>query len=266
MNLTTIVLRSGSRPSCARSCWFSAGCGTRSHPEPDSGPIAVPPFGGEELPPDEAVAQVEKAKGGTIALDDGAQVTLPPESPHTGRDGVRSAPRRRTPGVPVPSSIIGRAYELALEGADMSGRRPNSACPCRPASPPTNTHVTPYRWTGRLWERVTGPRCHGRDPVRREQARHLCAARRRWRLADAALALVKPETLPGQQSIPLTVVGQYRYLRDPGSARRARARQARAQAGLVGRRRAGSGRSRAWTRPSTRRRSTSSRTRRRARG
>ncbi len=82
--------------------------------------------------------------------------------------------------------------------------------PLPPGVTPDQYEVAPYRWTGRLWERVTARDVTGgvqfgvNEPGTFALLGH-------WRLADATVALVKPDTAPGQQSIPLTVVGQYRY-------------------------------------------------------
>ena len=81
--------------------------------------------------------KVDRRKGGTISLDDGAQATLPPGS-LTEDATVTFRTASQTPGVPVPSSILGQAYELAVDGADMTGVA-LVRLPLPPGSPPTST-------------------------------------------------------------------------------------------------------------------------------
>jgi hypothetical protein len=189
---------------------LATGC-NRVAPTPTPAPVA-PPFSREELPPDEAIADVESARGGAIALQDGAQATLPPGAlAQDARVTFRTA--TDTPGVPIPSSILGQAYELAVDGSEMTGVA-LIRLPLPPGVTADQYKIAPYRWTGRLWERVATRETVGGVQFGVGEP-GLFALLGEWRLADAALALIKPDTLPGQQSIPMTVVGQYRYAAVP---------------------------------------------------
>lgn len=186
-----------------------AGCGTGT-PTPAPTPVAivVPPFGEEQLEPEEAVVEVERAQGGTISLQGGAQVTLPADSLASNATVIfRTA--TNPPAVPVPASRLGQAYELLIDGSELTGVA-SLRLPLPPGVTPDQYEIAPYRWTGRLWERVTARETTGGVQFGVDEP-GIYALHGRWRLADASLALVKPETIPGQQSIPLTVVGQYRY-------------------------------------------------------
>lgn len=170
--------------------------------------VVVPPFGAEQLEPDEAVVQVDKGKGGTISLRDGAEATVPAGSLAADAT-VTFRTAASPPAVPVPSSMIGQAYELQIDGSELTGVA-SVRLPLPPGVTSDQYEVAPYQWNGRLWERVTTR--GGTGDVEFGVAQPgTYALLGRWRLADASLALVKPETPPAQQSIPLTVVGQYRY-------------------------------------------------------
>ena len=167
--------------------------------------------------PDEAVVQVDKAKGGTISLQGGAQLTLPPGS--LSEDAtVTFRTAASPPPAPIPQSLTGQAYEMAIEGAgaappDLSGIA-LVRLPLPPGVTPDQYEVGAYRWTGRLWERITGRDVTGAVQFGVNEPGTF-ALLGKWRLADATVALVKPDIPPGQQSIPLTVVGQYRYAAIP---------------------------------------------------
>ncbi len=194
----------------ALAVFLLAGC-NRAAPTPTPAPV-VPPFSRDELPADAAVAQVEANRGGAIALLDSAQVTLPPGGLSADAQ-VTFRTATDTPGVPIPSSILGQAYELVVEGAELTGVA-LIKLPLPPGVTPDQYKIAPYRWNGRLWERVATRESAGGVQFGVSEP-GVFALLGEWRQADAALALVKPETLPGQQSIPLTVVGQYRYAAVP---------------------------------------------------
>jgi hypothetical protein len=180
---------------------------SRATPTPTPAPI-VPPFTRDELRADAAVAEVQATRGGTIALNDGAQATLSPGA-LVGDATVTFRTATDTPGVPIPSSILGQAYELAVDGSEMSGVA-LIRLPLPPGVTPDQYKIAPYRWTGRLWERVATRESAGGVQFGVPEP-GVFALLGEWRLADAALALIRPDTPPGQQSIPMTIVGQYRY-------------------------------------------------------
>jgi hypothetical protein len=187
-----------------------AGCKGASTPTaaPTPGTALVAPFSTEQAEPDEAVVQIQKDKGGTITLQDGAQVTVPAGA-LTEDASVRFKTAINPPAAPVPLSILGRGYELTIDGAELTGAA-LLKLPLPPGVTPDQYEVGAYRWSDRLWERVTAKNLTGaiQSGVNEPGTVALLG---KWRLADAAIALVKPETTPGQQSIPLTVAGQYRY-------------------------------------------------------
>lgn len=193
----------------AAALLFLSGCrGGSSTPSPTPGSVVVPPFGTEAPTPDEAVVQVEKTQGGTVTLQDSAQVTVPANG--LAEDAtVTFRTATAAPAAPVPLSILGQAYELVVDGAELTGLA-QLRLPLPPGVTPDQYDVAAYRWTGRLWERVTERAVTGGIQFG-VNGPGMFALLGRWRLADAALALIKPETAPGQLSIPLSIVGQYRF-------------------------------------------------------
>jgi len=186
---------------------FVAGC-SRSTPAPTPAPEIVPPFSRDEVVPDEAVVEVDREKGAALALQDGAQVTLPPGALiQNATVTLRTA--RQIPAAPIPLSIIGTAYEVLIDGSELTGVA-LLRLPLAPGVTSDQYELAPYRWTGRAWERVATRELSG-DVQVGVDAPGTFAVLGRWRLADATIALIKPDTLPGQQSVPLTVVGQYRF-------------------------------------------------------
>ncbi len=184
-----------------------AGC-SRSTPTPTPAPAIVPPFSREDIAPDEAVAEVDREEGATLALQDGAQVTLPPGAlVQNATVTLRTA--HQIPAAPIPLSIIGTAYEVLIDRSELTGVA-LLRLPLSPGVTSDQYDLAPYRWTGRTWERVTTRDLSGGVQFG-VNAPGTFAILGRWRLADASIALIKPETLPGQQSVPLTVAGQYRF-------------------------------------------------------
>lgn len=185
---------------------LAAGC-ARSTPSPTPAPAVVPPFGEVEVASDEVTIDVVAADGAAAALDGGAELRLPPGS--LAQDARVSFRTVAAPPPPVPSSIIGAAYDLEVDGSELTGVV-QVRLPLPAGVTGDQYQVAPYRWTGRLWERITAREANGGVQFG-VSAPGVFAILGSWRLADASLALVKPETLPGQQAVPLTVVGQYRY-------------------------------------------------------
>ena len=192
--------------ACALLIWV-VGC-SRSTQTPTPPPAIVPPFSRDKTAPDEAVAEVDKEEGATIELQDGAQVTLPPGAlAQNATVTLRTA--QQAPAAPIPLSITGTAYEVLIDGSELTGVA-LLRLPLSPGVTSDQYELAPYRWTGRTWERVTTRDLSGGVQFG-VNAPGTFAVLGRWRLADASIALIKPETLPGQQSVPLTVVGQYRF-------------------------------------------------------
>ena len=184
----------------------SAGC-ARNQPTPTPPPMVVPPFSQGEIGADEIVIDVAAADGGSAALTGGAALTLPPDA--LAQDARVTFRTVAAPPAPIPSSIIGAAYELEIDGSELTGVA-QVRLPLPAGVTLDQYQLAPHRWTGRLWERVTARDTNGGVQFG-VSAPDVFAILGSWRLADATLALVKPETLPGQQAVPLTVVGRYRY-------------------------------------------------------
>lgn len=146
-------------------------------------------------------------QGGTIMLDDGAGLTIPPGALAT--DTKVTFGPGSSPIVPVPNALLGRGYDFALDGGELTGvALLTLPLPADVTSPPYD--VAPYRWNGKAWERLKGRA--SADGIQFGANRPgIYALLGRWSLADAAVALARSGTTPGQQSVPLSATGQYRY-------------------------------------------------------
>ncbi len=184
-----------------------AGCrGRGSTPTPvGTAPTDVTPAA---LPAVESVALIEPDRGGIVALNDGAQVTIPPQA-LSAEQTVTLKAIGELPSVPIPRSLIGRAYELALDGGELTGVA-LLKLPLPPEVTAGPYDVTPYRWNGKTWERITG-RITSDGVQFGTNLPGVYALQGQWNLAEATLALDQSETPPGQQTVPLAVTGQYRY-------------------------------------------------------
>ncbi len=160
------------------------------------------------LPAAEAIKLVEPETGGVVALADGAEVSLPPQS-LASKAAVTLRVKASAPVAPVPYSLVGQAYELALEGGALTGvallRFP------LPAQLATDQYdIAPYRWTGSNWVRINGRRA-GTAIQFGANTPGLYALLGQWNLADATLALIRPATEPDQATVSLIAAGVYRY-------------------------------------------------------
>jgi hypothetical protein len=183
------------------------GCrGRGSTPSPvGTAPTDITPAA---LPAVESAALIEPDRGGVVALNDGAQVTFPPQALSAAQTVTLKAVGE-PPSVPIPRSLIGRAYELALDGGELTGVA-LLKLPLPPEVTAGPYDVTPYRWNGKTWERITG-RIISDGVQFGTNLPGMYALQGQWNLADATLALDQSETSPGQQTVPLAVTGQYRY-------------------------------------------------------
>ena len=178
-----------------------------------------------------SVAEFEPDKGGVMALEDGALLTLPPQA-LPAKSRVSFEVNIASPVVPVPRSLVGRAYEFGLDrgGADR-GR--SCALPLPAEVTASQYDIAPYRWNGKTWERVNGRATA--DGIQFGAGRPgIYALQGQWTAADATLALTKPETPPGQQTTPLVAVGQYRYSILPALTRGIRPGAPDAETGHLG--------------------------------
>jgi hypothetical protein len=183
------------------SCQGRAPDATKTTAAPAPGMVA-------DLPVVDASGVVKAAQGGAIALDDGAHLTVP--------QGALSSDARVTftsvgsaPIIPVPRALLGRGYDFALDGGELTGvALLTLPLPAEIASPPFD--VAPYRWNGKAWERLNGRATPGGIQVGVNRP-GVYALQGQWSLADAVVALARSETTPGQQSVPFSVTAQYRY-------------------------------------------------------
>ena len=146
--------------------------------------------------------------GGLITLDDSAQLALPPGSLSAESKATFGA-SKTVPVVPIPRSLLGQAYDFALDGGELTGVALLSL-PLPVEVAPPQYDVAPYRWNGKTWERING-RAAANGIQFGASRPGTYALLGQWSLADGLLALARPETAPGQQSVPLEVTGQYRY-------------------------------------------------------
>ncbi len=162
------------------------------------------------LPPaqSEASAEIGPDKGGAVALEDGALLTVPPQA-LAGKAQVSLLAAVTAPLVPVPRSLVGRAYEFSLAQSELTGVA-LLRLPLPPDMTPDQFDIAPYRWSGKTWERVNGRTTAEGIQVGASRP-GIYALQGQWTGADATLALAKPETPVGQQTVPLVAVGQYRY-------------------------------------------------------
>ncbi|MCX6031945.1 MAG: hypothetical protein NT169_21935 [Chloroflexi bacterium] len=160
------------------------------------------------LPERSANETIRPDEGGTVALNDGAEVVF-------ARQAVSAATAAtlrvldKPPAVPMPRSLIGRAYQLSLEGGDLAGVA-LVTLPLPQSVSLDAYDLAPYRWNGQTWERLT-PRIAGAKVQFGAGEAAIFALQGQWRLADAALALAIPSVEPGRPSVPVAAVGQYRY-------------------------------------------------------
>jgi hypothetical protein len=146
--------------------------------------------------------------GGVIMLEDGARLSLPPGA-LSAEARVAFSPGNTAPIVPIPRTLLGRAYDFALDGGELTGVALLTLPLPVDVVPPTY-EVAPYRWNGKTWERINGRTTTGGIQFGASRP-GVYALLGQWSLADAVVALARPESVPGQQTTPLAVAGQYHY-------------------------------------------------------
>jgi hypothetical protein len=163
---------------------------------------SYPASGGSEV--------LQPENGGAIVLSEGAVVEVPPSAlSQATLVSLREA--NSHPNVPIPRTSLGPAYELKLDGAELTGLA-LLKLPLPQGITPEEYDIGVYRWNGRTWERVSGRFVDGKVEVATKEP-GLFALQGTWRLAAAALGLSLPPggLQPGMTSIPFTVTGQYRF-------------------------------------------------------
>ena len=160
------------------------------------------------LPAATSASVIAADKGGAITLEDGALLTLPPGA-LSAEAKVSFNPGNSTPIVPIPRTLLGRAYDFELDGGELTGvALVTLPLPADVAPPPYE--VAPYHWNGKTWDRINGRATAGGMQFGANRP-GTYALLGEWSLADGVVALVRPESPPGQQTVPLAASGQYRY-------------------------------------------------------
>jgi hypothetical protein len=183
-------------------------CGGRPTATPAPDDSFVAPIDSAEFPEANSTILIEPETGGAIRLRGGAGVTLPPQA-LSERAAVTLRIARDYSAVPIPRSLLGNVYELALEGGELTGL----ALLRLPIPPEVNVgeyDLAPYRWNGSTWERMNGRVANGEVQVGLNTPA-LVSLQGQWNLADASLTLVRVDGAQGALTLPLTVAGQYRY-------------------------------------------------------
>jgi hypothetical protein len=171
---------------------------------PDAPASVLPAVGSSDV--------IKADQGGAIMLDDSARLAIPPGALAADTQ-VTFEPGRTAPIVPIPRALLGRSYDFALDGGELTGvALLTLPLPADVTSPPYD--VAPYRWNGTTWERLNGRMAGGGIQFGANRP-GLYALLGQWSLADAAVALARSEVTPGQQTTPLVATGQYRYAAVP---------------------------------------------------
>ena len=184
-----------------------AGCRSSA---PDAANTPGAPVAGTaaDLPVVESSGVIKAAQGGAITLSDGARLTVPQGALSTDAR-VTLTPGSAVPIVPIPRTLLGRGYDFALDGGELTGvALLTLPLPAEVTSPPYD--VAPHRWNGKTWERLNGRATPEGIQVGANRP-GVYALLGQWSLADAVVALARSETTPGQQSVPLSATAQYRY-------------------------------------------------------
>ncbi len=95
-------------------------CGGRPTATPAPAAGLVAPIDSAEFPDANSTILIEPETGGAIRLRGGAGVTLPPQA-LSQKAAVTLRIENSFPAVPIPRSLLGNVYELALEGGELTG-------------------------------------------------------------------------------------------------------------------------------------------------
>jgi DegV family protein with EDD domain len=164
------------------------------------------------LPNRQVSVVIEPNKGGEVALNNGATVSVPPDA-LTASTVVNLHVADQPPAAPIPRSIIGQAYEFSLEGGTLTGIA-MLTLPLPANVTPEQYDLAAYRWTGRTWERIAS-RTTQRGLRFGADKPGTFALLGQWHMADAALAIAIPPLDPGRPTVPVQVTGHYRYTAPP---------------------------------------------------
>lgn len=184
-----------------------AGCSGRAPVTPTPRPPAT--ILSEPFPESNASQVVRPEEGGQVALRDGATVIIPVDG--LSETSVVSLSAADTaPGVPLPRSLLGRAYEFGLDGGSLTGVA-RIRLPLPSAITLDQYDLAVYLWTGQAWERIQGRLDQQAIEFGTNVPGGIFSVQGEWRLAEATLSLTMPPSESGRATTPVSVNGQYRY-------------------------------------------------------
>jgi hypothetical protein len=196
--ITMVMLGAVIMTACARPA------PTRATPTVSPAPAAL-----EDLPETNASKAINETEGGTIALRDGATITIPPNAlSDTAIVGLKLA--RTLPDVPIPRSLIGRPYEFDMEGGSLTGVA-RIRLPLPSAVTPDQYDIGAYRWNGQAWERILSRITGNAIELGTNIPGGIFSVQGQWRQADADFSLSMAPASPGRNAISVMATGQYRY-------------------------------------------------------
>jgi len=173
---------------------------------------AAPPTPGilEDLPETNASTAIPDAEGGKVALRDGAEISIPPNAlSETSIVSLKVAPT--TLRAPIPRSLIGRSYEIGMDGGSLTGIA-RIRLPLPAAITLDQYDIGVYRWNGQAWERVLGRVAGNAVEFGTNIPGGIFSVQGQWRQADASLALALPTAAADGR---LVASGEYRYMTLP---------------------------------------------------
>ncbi len=170
----------------------------------------------EDLPEVNASKLIIQAEGGRVALRDGAEIVIPPHAlSETSVVSLKLAVA--TLRVPIPRSLIGRAYEFGIDGGSLVGvARLRLPLPTVVSSDDYDLGL--YRWNGQAWERIPARHAGTALEFGTNIPGGIFSVQGQWRQADASLALSVTGPAgagPVVAGSQLVATGQYRYLALP---------------------------------------------------
>ena len=122
----------------------------------------------------------------------------------------------KPPETPIPLSMIGKAYQLSLDGADLTGLA-RVTLPLPANVDADQYELGAYRWNGHTWERMSS-RLSERGLSFGTDKPGGFAVLGQWRGADVEANLTVQGAEAGRETIPVKVEGEYRYLSLPTSS------------------------------------------------
>jgi hypothetical protein len=160
------------------------------------------------LPERQATVLIKPDAGGVVALSSGAQVNIPPDAV-TGSVLVSFHVSDKPPQAPIPRSMIGRAFEFSLDGANLTGV--GLVTLPLPANVNADQYdLAPYRWSGRAWERMSGRVSESGVRFGTDKP-GIFALLGQWRGAAVTATVTVLRVEAGRLTIPVQVAGEYRY-------------------------------------------------------